>query len=222
MVDILNPPQIKIHYINDVDGPPFLRLRHVKMKLEYPHGEFSEEFVHDIVERGKLDAVVIVPYEMRYDHAATRAADRGCAPRPLKFTPWVWLRSCVRPAVGARFEFPNSQGCGWELPAGLIDPGELPEETAIRELREEVGFEVCEVRELGRPVWGSVGLASERLYFFAVDVSGLERHIPSEDGSPLERHGECILAPYDKALQVGDMKTDLGVMRLKEKLSRAC
>lgn len=205
MVDVLNPPQIKIHYIDDVDGPPFLRLRHVKMKLEYPNGEFSEEFVHDIVERGKLDAVVIVPYEMRYD-------DLYSDQREL--IPWIWLRSCVRPAVGARFEFPNSRGSGWELPAGLIDPGELPEETAIRELREEVGFEVREVTKLGRPVWGSVGLASERLHFFAVDVSGLERHTPSEDGSPIERYGECILAPYNEALQVGDMKTDLGIMRL--------
>jgi 8-oxo-dGTP pyrophosphatase MutT (NUDIX family) len=82
-------------------------------------------------------------------------------------------------------------------------------ETAIRELREEVGFEVSEVVELGRPVWGS-----ERLYFFAVDVSGLERYTPSEDGSPVERYGECILVPYNEALQVGDMKTDLGIMRL--------
>jgi hypothetical protein len=114
MVDILNPPKIQIHYIDDVDGPPFLHLRHVKMKLEYPNGEFSEEFVYDIVECGKPDAVVIVPYEMRYDDLYS---DQVLC---------IWLRSCVRPAVGARFEFPNSKGSGWELPAGLIDPGELP------------------------------------------------------------------------------------------------
>jgi 8-oxo-dGTP pyrophosphatase MutT (NUDIX family) len=204
---IINPPKIKIHYIDDVEGPPFLRLRHIKMKLEYPNGEFSEEFVYDIVERDKLDAVVIVAYEMLWDEKSTK-----------ENIPYIWLRSCVRPAIGARFEFPNNKGSGWELPAGLIDKGELPEETAIRELREEVGFEVDSVTELGRPVWGSVGIASERLHFFNVDVTNKKRYDPSEDGSPPERYGECILIPWYKALQVGDMKTDLGVLRLKDRV----
>jgi len=194
---IAHPPKVICHHIKDVDGPPFLTLRHLKLKLEYQDGSTSEEFTHDVVLRSKCDAAVIVPYDLS-----------GPEPR-------VWLRSCVRPAVCTRKEFPNSYGSGWELPAGLVDEGELPIEAGIRELYEEIGFKVQEVQELGRPVWGSVGISPELLFFYCVDVTGLIRYNPAEDGSPLERFGECVLVSLDDALTLGDMKTDLGVHRLK-------
>jgi 8-oxo-dGTP pyrophosphatase MutT (NUDIX family) len=37
----------------------------------------------------------------------------------------------------------------WALPKGLIDPGERPEQTAVREAREEAGIEATLVRKLG-------------------------------------------------------------------------
>lgn len=201
--DIDNPPYITMHHIEDVDGPPFLTLRHMKIKLEYPDGTETEEFVHDVVTRGKLDAVVICAFEIRCDE------------------PYIWLRSCVRPAVASRFPFPNVMGNGWELPAGLVDDGESPADTAVRELREEIGFEVDEITELGQPVWGAVGLASERLHFYAVNVTGLERKSPSEDGSALERNGQCICVTFNDALKAGDMKTDLGVLRMRDLFRKA-
>lgn len=42
----------------------------------------------------------------------------------------------VRRAVSPRIGF-------WALPAGFVDPGELPEETAVREVAEETGLAVA-------------------------------------------------------------------------------
>ena len=64
----------------------------------------------------------------------------------------VWQR---RPAVGTRT---------WELPAGLIDPGETPAEAAARELAEEVGLE-GDLR-LHTRFYVSPGFCDELVYLF--------------------------------------------------------
>jgi 8-oxo-dGTP pyrophosphatase MutT (NUDIX family) len=43
----------------------------------------------------------------------------------------------------------RTDGDWWSLPAGGMDPGETPTQTAIREVREETGLEVELVRFLG-------------------------------------------------------------------------
>ena len=198
-------PQIKIHYFRDESGPPFLTLRHVLMQLEYPDGTFSEKFVHDVVERENLNAVVICAYVINDGF--------------LK----VWLRSCVRPALAKlRVGEPSLKGNGWELPAGLIDSGEEPTAAAIRELREEVGFDIMrgDIEALGAPIRSSVGLAGETLHFYAVNVSNFVRGEPLLDGSPIEKHGKCLLVSADDIIEsgIGDLKTELGIFRLKEKV----
>lgn len=40
----------------------------------------------------------------------------------------------------------------WQFPAGEIEPGESPEEAAVRETREETGLEVVTIRLLGERV----------------------------------------------------------------------
>ena len=52
-----------------------------------------------------------------------------------------WVIAAIRPAGRARPV--------WALPKGLIDPGERPEETALREVAEETGAEGISLGKLG-------------------------------------------------------------------------
>lgn len=58
-----------------------------------------------------------------------------------------------------------------EFPAGLIDPGETPETTAVRELYEETGYRG---RILGKtlPGWSSPGLTGETISMVRMEIDG--------------------------------------------------
>jgi ADP-ribose diphosphatase len=76
-----------------------------------------------------------------------------------------------RPAV-ERYTF--------ELPSGLIDPGETPTVAGLRELLEETGYEAGEVEVLGamEPDLGRLSNSSWGL--FAKDVRRVEGRVPEE------------------------------------------
>jgi ADP-ribose pyrophosphatase len=71
----------------------------------------------------------------------------------------------------------------WEVCAGGIDPGETPEEAALRELREETGFRARSLRRLWS-AYSAPGFCTELLHFFATD--------DYEQGEPEPDAGEEI------------------------------
>jgi 8-oxo-dGTP pyrophosphatase MutT (NUDIX family) len=52
----------------------------------------------------------------------------------------------------------------WALPKGKIDPGERPEETAVREVREETGVEGTLVEKLGDVKYTYTRRGGERVF----------------------------------------------------------
>lgn len=53
----------------------------------------------------------------------------------------------------------------WEIPAGKLEPGEVPEEAARRELCEETGLDAEELVPLGA-IYPTPGYSSEVIYLF--------------------------------------------------------
>jgi ADP-ribose pyrophosphatase len=70
----------------------------------------------------------------------------------------------------------------YEFPAGLIDPGETPAQTAERELREETGYE-GEVLEVGPGVCTTAGLSTEIVHMVYMRVGERPAVEPRPEGS---------------------------------------
>lgn len=80
----------------------------------------------------------------------------------------------------------------YNFPAGLIDPGETPEESARRELWEETGLELYEITDYIGPSYSAVGFSNE----INVCIVGKARGEFRESTSTLE---EIIPGWYTKA-----------------------
>jgi ADP-ribose pyrophosphatase len=217
----LSLPELELELVEDISpiAPAgFLRLIRRRLRIRSAAGERSEPFVYDEVDRRAIDAVVIAAH---YAQDGQR---------------WVYLRSALRPPL--RFRDParapggsRETGALWELPAGLIEPGEQSTggilRASCRELREELGFMALETdfQWLGPPAWVSPGIISERQYFVHLEVNPARRAEPSLDGSALERDGRVVALPLERALhlcrtgRIEDAKTELGLRRLAETLS---
>jgi nudix-type nucleoside diphosphatase (YffH/AdpP family) len=108
-----------------------------------------------------------------------------------------------RPAVGARL---------LELPAGIVDPGETPLESARRELAEETGFAAERLEPLVE-FYTSPGFSTERLYVFAASGLRPAQVVPDED-----EEIELVRMPIHEAVErilggeISDAKTVAGLL----------
>jgi ADP-ribose pyrophosphatase len=184
----------------------FLDVHRLDMIARYPDGTVSAPFPYDVGTRAALDAVVIAAHYVE-----------GGARR-------VFLRSCVRPPLALRAVPPLHEGTLWELPAGLVEPGEDPAACAARELGEELGFAATarDMKPLGAWMFPVPAMIGERHLFFSIEVEPHARTTPTEDGSALERAAAILALPVAEVLEhcrsgtIRDEKTELALRRLME------
>jgi ADP-ribose pyrophosphatase len=201
-------PKVELQIVGDrsAEREGFLSLKRVELVVVDEHGARSASFRYDMIERRALDAAVM---------AAHHVVDGKVC---------VFLRSAVRPPILLRPSDPERSGVLWELPAGLIEPGETPGAAAARELEEELGFTLsaADLEPLGPSAFPAPGFIGERHWFFHVRVDESARMPPSGDGSPLEEGAQIISIALDDALaacrrgEIRDSKTELALRRLTE------
>jgi ADP-ribose pyrophosphatase len=188
----------------------FLVLRRMEL-VAVQNGARSASFAYDAIDRRAFDASVMVAHHVE--------DGRVC----------VYLRSSLRPPLGLRPDRAGGSSVAavlWELPAGLVEPGETPRAAAAREVLEELGFEVAEsaLHELGPPSHPAPALIGERHHFFRVEVESATRTEPAGDGSPIEANAVIASIPLDEALEacrtgvIRDEKTELALRRLADVL----
>lgn len=101
-----------------------------------------------------------------------------------------------------------------ELPAGTLEPGEHPRETAIRELQEECGYKPMRLTEILRG-YAAPGYSSEVYHFFRA-----EELVPSRLPGDVDEDIELVRMPLSEAIamaragSMGDVKTALGLLLL--------
>ena len=114
-----------------------------------------------------------------------------------------------------------ADGWLWELPAGKLEPNELPLVTARRELTEEAGVRALHWRSLGTCL-SSPGVFTERLHLFL--ATGIA---PASAAHERAEVIEIHWVPFEEACEwamdgtIADCKTALGVLRAREAGGRA-
>lgn len=212
-------PRVSIRIVRDDtaktgSGEGFIRVRRLVLQNTYADGTSSREYRYDCAERDALDAVGIV--------LATKD-DRIC------------LRSSIRPPLSLRpgytvplRESETGDPTLFEIPAGLVEPGERGEEglraCSARETLEEVGIPATpeQFSRLGVALYLTPGLIAEQLHFFVAEVDPATAAAPTMDGSPVEERAKVEWVPLREALaacrdgRICDVKTEVAIRRLCE------
>lgn len=106
-----------------------------------------------------------------------------------------------------------------EVPAGKIDPGEDPKQTAARELKEETGYEAEKI-EFVTSFYPTVGYSNEQLYLFVAGglVPG-ETCFDENEAIDIEEIDIDILFDMVMTGRIHDAKTIIAILMIRDMIS---
>jgi ADP-ribose pyrophosphatase len=106
-----------------------------------------------------------------------------------------------------------------ELPAGKLDPGEDPEECAVRELEEEIGYSAGKLTFVSK-IHPAIGFANEEMWIFLA-----ENLIKSQKNTDHDEFVELIPTSIKDSVKmvwngtITDVKTIIGILWAERLLS---
>lgn len=160
----------------------------------------------EIVYRGRKIQVACETVEGRHGQIITR--DIILHPGAVAILPIVSRDEvCL-----LRNERPNAGEVLWEIPAGTLEPGEPPDQAAVRELAEETGFRAARWTRI-LEAFPSPGVLSERMWLYVA-----ENLTPGPQKLEADENLEPHLVPWTQALAwitdgtLRDMKTILALL----------
>jgi ADP-ribose pyrophosphatase len=172
------------------------KVEEVLLRHEKFNGEMSNELRRISLERG--DSVAVIVFNLTTDKII----------------------------LISQFRYPSyKKGNGWliETIAGMVDPGEEPEESAGREVQEETGLNISTLEHIAT-FYPSPGGSSERIHLYYSEVSGEDAKYKGTGG--LISEGEDIKAEefsLEEALsmiksgEIMDAKTIIGIYWLENR-----
>ena len=100
-----------------------------------------------------------------------------------------------------------------EIPAGVLDPGESPEDGAQRELREETGMRAGKLTPLGREFFVSPGISTEWIrLFLAQDLQDAPLDPDEDEDIVIERVPLAEAVRMVERGELRDAKTITGIL----------
>ncbi len=137
-----------------------------------------------------------------------------------------WFLAAIQPCRTPAEAKPKAAKPVLALPKGNVDPGEKPEQTAIREVREETGIEASLVRKLGDIKYVYVRSWAQRERVFKIVSFYLLRYRSGRLGNiapEMQHEVSCALwLPLETAVQQLAYRGEREMVKLaKEYLSSA-
>lgn len=122
---------------------------------------------------------------------------------PITRKGYMLLEVQYRPPIGKRI---------YEIPAGHIEKGEKPTDSAIRELEEETGFKTGKIKELTY-FYPSPGLLSKKEYFFIAEKLTKGKTSFDKDEQIITKEMKISQAlKYIKSGKIVDAKTIIAIL----------
>lgn len=127
--------------------------------MTHSDGSAPEVLSQELIYKGALFEVVLSQLRLSPDHIVERAVvEHPGAVAIAAFDEqqrWLMVEQYRHPAKRRLLE----------VPAGTLEPGEDPGETAMRELREETGYRAASLERIGGS-WMAPGFTSEYIHFY--------------------------------------------------------